>query len=165
MPIGRFLNGVAAFVWATASDKYLLLHRVKTKDFASDVWECVTGRVEQGESYIDALNREVQEEIGVSVAPICLLGVTHFFRGAVEPQNELLGVVFGCELPENAPILLNDEHDAYCWVTYQQARSVLCAEDPSTQWMKRVLEKAACMRKVLPAVVMQFNQQYGFELD
>ena len=41
---------VGALVWRRSDGKYLLLQRSAQKDFAAGQWECVTGRVEQGES-------------------------------------------------------------------------------------------------------------------
>ena len=89
--VGHFLGGVAALIWDEASGAYLLLRRSAQKDFMSGDWECVTGRVDQGESYPQALRREVREEIGAEVQIEFLIGLTHFYRGARTPENELLG--------------------------------------------------------------------------
>ena len=76
MGVGHFLGGIAAVIWSTKGGKYLLLHRVKSKDFAPGIWECVTGRVEQGEAFEQALYRETREELGLVVKPVCILGTT-----------------------------------------------------------------------------------------
>lgn len=51
MSIGRFFAMVGALVWHPAAAKYLVLKRSPDKDFASGAWECITGRVDQGESF------------------------------------------------------------------------------------------------------------------
>ncbi|NJN55210.1 MAG: hypothetical protein HC804_10900, partial [Anaerolineae bacterium] len=50
MSIGRFLGGIAALIWNPTNESYLLLCRADSKDFGAGSWECVTGRVDQGES-------------------------------------------------------------------------------------------------------------------
>ena len=64
MAIGRFYGGIAALVWSPETDRYLLLRRSAEKDYAAGVWECVTGRVDQGEGFEDALLREVTRRAG-----------------------------------------------------------------------------------------------------
>ena len=161
---GRFLAGIAAVVWSVETGKYLLLKRSKTKDFAPNVWECVTGRVEQNESYIEALYRETYEELGVVVQPICILGTTHFYRGTETVENELLGVVYGCELSDESAPILSDEHDDMCWINYDQAISMLDAQDPSTRWLLRVLHRVEVVKKLTPDGLMDYYRDCGFEL-
>lgn len=158
------MGGVAVVIWSVKDGKYLLLRRSVTKDFAPGVWECVTGRVEQNESYLDALHRETREEIGVSVQPVCILGTVHFYRGQSIAENELLGVVFGCEMPENTALSLSDEHDDMCWVTYNQAKDLLVATDPSTHWIKKVLHRAESIRNLTPDALMQYYRDIIFDL-
>ena len=117
MTIGRFLGGIAGLVWSPEQARYLLLQRVATKDFAAGAWECVTGRVEQGEGFEEALHREVREELGVDVAIDFILGTTHFYRGDPVQANELLGVVYHCSLSDGEAITLDWEHGASRWVT------------------------------------------------
>ncbi len=164
MTIGRFLGGVAAVIWSTEEGKYLLLRRSLEKDFAPGVWECVTGRVEQNESFLDALYRETFEELGVRLQPVCILGTVHFFRGQPLPENELLGVVFGCELPEKTQITLSDEHDHICWITYPQTTEFLKLTDPSTEWLRKVLYRAEMLRRRTPEALKEFYRDNIFDL-
>jgi 8-oxo-dGTP pyrophosphatase MutT (NUDIX family) len=110
------------------------------------------------------LQREVREEIGIQVKPICILGTAHFYRGNHIPENELLGVVFGCEIDHNVKLRLSVEHDDVCWVTYQQALELLKEDDPSTTWLIRVLKRAEYLRAALPTEVTEYNRKNGFEL-
>jgi len=164
MTVGRFIGGVAAVIWSREDEKYLLLRRSLDKDFAPGVWECVTGRVEQNESFVDALYREVNEELSARIQPVCILGTVHFYRGQPSPENELLGVVFGCEMPENAQIILSNEHDKLCWLTYDQAVDLLQASDPSTDWLRRVLHRAEMIRYLTPDALKQYYTENDFEL-
>ncbi len=162
--IGRFIGGIGALLWDPRADAYLILRRAATKDYARGVWECVTGRVDQGEGFIDALHREVREELGIDVEIAFFLGTTHFYRGAPLPENELIGVVFVCVTHEAEKIRLSAEHDAYQWETADTAKVFLSSDDPSTKWLSRVLERAVELRKYLPPELLNYQRQSSFEL-
>ncbi len=162
--IGRFLGGVGALIWNPEADAYLILHRAATKDFASGVWECVTGRVDQGEGFMAALHREVREELGIGVEIAFFLGTTHFYRGAPVPENELIGVVFVCVTDEAQNIRLSAEHDALRWVTAVAAPQLLTASDPATRWLSRVIQRAAVMRTYITPQQLAYHRTLDFEL-
>jgi len=161
--VGRFLAGIGAVVWAPALARYVLLQRSPHKDFAPGVWECVTGRVDQGEGFTEALVREVREELGVTVDVDFVIGTTHFYRGASQPDNELLGVVYHCSSSTPEAVRLSAEHTAVRWVTVAEARDVLRAEHPSEAWLLRVLVRANALRTLLPAEVIEM-QRLGMEM-
>ena len=98
MSVGHFLGGIAALIRYPQNNKFLVLRRSKQKDVGAGHWECVTGRVDQGEGFEEALFREVKEEIGVDIQLEFLLGTTHFYRGEALPENELIGVVYCCTI-------------------------------------------------------------------
>ncbi len=163
MSIGRFYAGIAAVIWARATDQYLLLKRSEKKNFGNGVWECVTGRVDQGEGFEDAVHREVKEEIGLEVDIDFVVGTTHFYRGN-EPEDELVGVVFFCSMEQPAEIALSAEHSTYRWVTATEAQTQLNADDPSTRWMRRVIERAEALRAEVPPSLVNVHRTHGFEL-
>ena len=164
MVIGRFCGGIGAVIWSPEKQRYLLLRRAASKDFAPGVWECVTGRVDQGESFEAAVRREVREELGVDVTITFIIGTTHFYRGAVEVENEMLGVVYSCTVDDTTAIRLSVEHSESRWVTFQEADALLTAPDLSTQWMHRVLARAEVIREHISASLLQYYQETGFEV-
>ncbi len=164
MTIGRFTAGIAALIYSPAKRMYLLLRRSREKDYAPGTWECVTGRVDQGEAYEQALSREVMEELGVTVSVEYILGTTHFYRGELHPTNELLGVVYLCSLAEAASIRLSAEHDEYRWVSVDQVHEMLTSSDPSTQWISKLIFRAEEIRGMLPEDLRVFQERCGFEL-
>ena len=164
MSMGRYLAGIAALIWSPETAQYLLLRRSEHKDYAPGVWECVTGRVEQGEGFEDALRREVREELAVEVEPEHILGTTHFYRGTPSPDNELVGVVYLCSLADPASIRLSPEHSEYRWLSAHQALDLLSTSDPSTQWARRVIQRAEIIQRMLPSELVNFQRQVGFEL-
>jgi 8-oxo-dGTP diphosphatase len=164
MSIGRFIAGVAALVWSPSNRQYLLLRRSDHKDYARGAWECVTGRVEQGEGFEDALHREVHEELSIEVEIEHILGTTHFYRGEPTPENELVGVIYLCTLSDPNSIHIGDEHTEYRWLVADQAIELLTASDPTTQWVKRVIHRAESIRSMLPENLLEFQRSSGFEL-
>jgi 8-oxo-dGTP diphosphatase len=162
--VGRFLAGIGAVIWAPDREAYLLLQRAASKDFAPGALECVTGRVDQGEGFEDALHREVREELGVAVVVDFLLGTTHFHRGAALPENELLGVVYHCSLLEPDAIRLSAEHAALRWASFSEALALLRDDHPSEAWLKRALVRAEWFRAHLPSSLIDRHRAEGAEL-
>jgi len=165
MDVGRFLAGIGALIWDQESDRYLLLRRSMEKDFAAGAWECVTGRLDQGEGFEQAVHREVKEEIGAEVVPLFILGTTHFYRGETIPDNELVGVIYCCRMRSWTQVLMSDEHDQYRWVTAEQAFKLLRSNHPTEIWLRKVIKRAELMKKNLPPDLSNVFAKQGFELD
>jgi 8-oxo-dGTP pyrophosphatase MutT (NUDIX family) len=166
MVIGRFLAGVGAVIWSPARSAYLLMQRAAQKDFAPGAWDCVTGRVDQGESFEVALRREVREELGAAfeIAVDFIIGTSHFYRGTQTPEHELLGVVYHCSPVGSTSITLSVEHSRYRWVSIAQAQTILRDQEPAEAWLKRTLVRADAMRALLPPALLRLNHTSGFEL-
>jgi 8-oxo-dGTP diphosphatase len=160
MTIGHFLGGVGALVWDPSTNKYLLMQRSEHKDFERGAWECVTGRVDQGEGFEQAMRREVREEIGAEVQIEFFLGTTHFYRGEERPENELLGVIYGCTLKDLSRLTFNDEHCEARWVTAQEAFAWL----PEDHWLRTVISRAEMLRTLLPTELREYYRQNSFEI-
>jgi len=163
MSMGRFYAGIAALIWSPETEQYLLLRRSEQKDYARGAWECVTGRVDQGEGFEDALRREVREELRVEVQIEHILGTTHFYRGAASPENELVGVIYLCSLADPASIRISPEHSESRWLSADQAIELLSATDPSTQWARQVIQRAEIIRPMLTKKIINFQSKTGFE--
>ncbi len=159
MSIGHFLGGIAAIIRHPATNHYLLLQRSAQKDFGAGKWECVTGRVDQGESYEQALFREVQEEIGVGVRLELLLGTTHFYRGEPIPENELNGVVYCCALDNPDTIQMSHEHDAAKWLTAVQLHEFL----PENHWLLPYINRAELLLTQTPSELIERFGKEGFD--
>jgi len=160
MAVGRFLAMVGVLVWRQTDGKYLLLQRSGAKDFAAGQWECVTGRLEQGESFLQAVRREAFEELGLEVHIEFVLGTTHFYRGEELPENEMVGVHYGCSIQDATRMQLSDEHCASQWVTAEQAAALF----PAGHWLRALIARAEVVRRLMPQELLQFYRNDGFEL-
>ena len=75
------------------------------------------GRIEFGESPVEALRREVAEETGLQVEPIAPLQVWHY----VKQRFQLVGIDYLCE-SHSGDVVLSEEHDAFRWLTEEELR-------------------------------------------
>ena len=165
MTIGRFSAGIGALIVNEDDGCYLVLKRSPEKDFAAGAWECVTGRVDQGEGFEDALHREVREELDIEVRPLFIIGTTHFHRGPEKPENELVGVVYCCSSSNIEAMRLSHEHTEFRWVNAGEAKELVGGSHPSERWLLRVIERAEFARRLYPKEIMALHQHEGFALD
>lgn len=156
--VGSFLGGIAAVIW-DPEQGYLLLRRSSEKDFAAGEWECITGRVDQGESYTQALHREVMEEIGCRVQIEFLIGTTHFYRGSAIPENELLGVIFGCTLLDGCAPEFGVEHTEMVWARPEQLNDLV----PHHSWLRQVIRQCEQLRSCLSSDLRRRLARSEFE--
>ena len=159
MSVGHFLAGIAALIWNPETEKYLLLRRAGSKDFGAGHWECVTGRVDQGESFGQAFFREVQEEIQAEAQIEFFISTTHFYRGEPIPENELLGIVCCCTLNDPNTIQMSPEHDEFRWLTAKEISQFL----PPGHWLHPIIARAELMHQELPESIKTVFREQGLE--
>lgn len=162
MSIGRFQAGIAALIRRSSDGHYLLLKRSEEKDYGPVAWECVTGRVDQGESFTSALHREVAEELGeqTRVRVDFIVGTTHFYRGGPSPDNELLGVIFACTLVSREPLHISNEHAQIRWVDAVEALKRL----PPENWLHRAIRRTEIVQTLIPDALLDLYSHEGFEV-
>lgn len=159
MSIGHFLGGIGAVIWRPDTRTYLVLQRASTKDVGAGHWECITGRVDQGEGFEAALHREVYEELGVAVEIQCILGTSHFHRGDPTPDNELLGVIYLCTTPTPDAVRIGPEHDQMRWLTAEAVHELV----GSANWLTRNIDRAEYLLHHQPPAVFAYFRQHGYE--
>jgi 8-oxo-dGTP diphosphatase len=150
-----------ALVRELENGRYLLLQRSSHKDVGPGSWECVTGRVDQGEGFEEALYREVEEEIGARPQIEFILGTTHFFRGPASPETELLGIAYACTIPHASAIQLSAEHDAHHWLTAAELVQFL----PENHWLLPIVARAELMRQLWPTELREYFAERPFDLS
>lgn len=160
MTVGRFGVAIGALLWRPSDGRYLILRRSPDKDLAPGMWECITGRVDQGEGLMQALHREVKEELGISVEVDFLIGTFHFYRGEPTPQNEMVGLHFCCSSDETQDLSLSWEHSECRWMSAAEAERLL----PDGHWLRAVIQRAEAIRAVTPPELLDYRRATGFEL-
>ena len=102
---------VAALIWD--QDKFMICQRPAHKARGL-LWEFVGGKTEPGESMEDALVRECQEELDITVA------VGDIFTQVIHeyPDIHIRLTLFNCTIADGTPKLL--EHHDLKWITPAQ---------------------------------------------
>ncbi|MFE6053206.1 NUDIX hydrolase [Kitasatospora sp. NPDC056446] len=107
-------DGITSFVAAavvTEAARILLVRR-KPDDFMGGLWEIPSGKVEEGESILDALHRETAEETGLTI------GAVDGYIGHFDYPNSRGGTTrqfnFAVTVAKAEPVVLS-EHDAHQW--------------------------------------------------
>ena len=109
--MGKLVEVVAALIWD--GDKFMICQRPANKARAL-LWEFVGGKVETGETKEQALIRECQEELAITLSVgDAFMDVVHEY-----PDITVHLTLFNAEISEGVPELL--EHNDLKWITPSQ---------------------------------------------
>ena len=98
----------------------LLLRRARDQA-RGGTWECVHGKIDDGETAVAAARRELQEEIGC--APMVLYNLSLVEQFYLHASDQLVLIpVFAAFVAPDAVIQLSTEHDTFLWLTPADAR-------------------------------------------
>lgn len=102
-----------------SDDLFLAVKRSENDDFLPGAWEFPGGHLENGETIIEGLKRELKEEIGFDgyFTPI----ITNYYDEIKEKNGD---IIYNLEIDfvinvekDNINIILSNEHSDYKWVT------------------------------------------------
>ena len=104
----------------------LLIRRAPGRMFEG-LWQGVTGRLKAGERIAAGALREVAEETGLGPADFEAFMETDLVNWfhADDLDTLLCEVVFAVRIRSDAEVVISDEHDAYQWVTPDEARGLV----------------------------------------
>jgi|EndMetStandDraft_9_1072997.scaffolds.fasta_scaffold127344_2 dATP pyrophosphohydrolase len=116
---------ITAYIIRLASDgpKYLLIRRC-CGGYLNGTWQMVTGATDPGETAVQAALREIKEETGLSPTRFYTADAVETFF--IHSRNKTLFVpVFVAFVDEQNVQLCPAEHDAYEWLSFEEAREKL----------------------------------------
>lgn len=116
---------VACYLWCRG--RYVLLKRNQLKSYGGK-WGLPAGKVEHGESPLDAILREVFEETGISLLISDLEALSPLWVRHEGVDFEYYS--FKVELIHNSKIAINSvEHEEYRWVTENESLQIELIHD------------------------------------
>ena len=117
--------------------KILLLKRLNTKKFFSSNWEMPGGKLDSGESLVEAVIRETKEETGLDA------GVSKVYNTWIDmienngTTEHIVEIDFILDVKNVSRVILSEkEHSEFKWVTKNELPSLM------TQQMRSTLELA-----------------------
>jgi 8-oxo-dGTP diphosphatase len=126
------VHEVVAAALRREDGELLLCHRTASRRWYPDVWDFPGGHVEAGESPLEALRREVFEEVGIT-ASVESLGATPDLRVQHADLDLSVWVVrsWSGDAVNRAPC----EHDAVEWLAIGEAMSRPLAHPAYKPWL------------------------------
>ncbi|MDD4785025.1 MAG: NUDIX hydrolase [Candidatus Shapirobacteria bacterium] len=112
---------VAAHGLIKKDNKFLVTHRSSINDYMPNIWDIPGGTIEFGEKAIDALNREIKEETGLTVDVGNFIFCYDFLSN---PERYQFQMVYECEYKNGDVKLDPQEHDDFKWVTLDELESL-----------------------------------------
>ena len=103
-------QGVGALIYSNSTKRFLFLLRDGAKYAGS--WGLVGGKINDGERVIEALHREIIEEIAVDLSANKLIPIETF----TSDNHKFVYYTFLISVNEEFVPTLNSEHRGYCWV-------------------------------------------------
>jgi len=114
---------------------------IKRREEDGGFWQSVTGTLEEGEFLAKCMQREIQEEIGVSE----ILSQTGIIYTYTWRKSSMLitEYVYGIEVSSKTEILLSFEHSEYQWCSFSKALDLLIYPEnkKALQILQNLLEK------------------------
>lgn len=111
--------GIITFIKEDHEVLYLVLH------YLSGHWDFAKGKLEAGETKIDAASRELQEETGLTAQIIP--GFQESLKYVFKERGKLIEktVTFFVGQTDAQTVKLSREHVGYLWLPYEQAHAKL----------------------------------------
>jgi len=103
------LNNCGALFYSQSSKRYLFLLRAGRR--YANTWGLVGGKIEKDETVIQALHREIEEELGFAPTIERVIPIETF----TSDNMAFCYHTFLCSVKNEFIPILNHEHFGYCW--------------------------------------------------
>lgn len=104
------VNAVGIWFYSLQSQRYLYLLRNDPRH--PDTWGLPGGKVDDGETLLEAITRECEEELGSMPDYIKLVPLEKF----TSADQKFAYHTFFCSVAAEFRPILNDEHQGYAWI-------------------------------------------------
>lgn len=121
LPVKSFSVSIFILKPDDSETKVLLLRRT---GYLAGLWCQIAGGIEAGEKAWQTAIREVREETGIELSEIWSADILEQFYEA-DKECITLVPVFVSKVPTDTTVTLNDEHDAYEWMSFEKANTML----------------------------------------
>lgn len=103
--------------------EFLLLKRSE-KEIYPDLWQMVSGSIQEGETAYQTTLREILEETNLKPKKMWVVPNVNSFYS---PEKNYLSIlpVFAAQVDYKSSVKLSDEHTEYLWVTKEKAKKML----------------------------------------
>jgi len=112
---------IVAFLFRKGNGKtqYLIAKRIPE---TGGYWQPISGGLEEGETKIEALKREIREETGIRNVGRIIEDVDYFEFSNVQMSTHLIkAYVYGVEIFPNEKIVIGEEHCEFKWCSFHEA--------------------------------------------
>jgi dATP pyrophosphohydrolase len=117
-------RSAAAVVLSGRGEDARLLIMQRAKNSSRGLWSLVMGRLEPGETGVQAIRREIREEAGIRTAALYSSGCCDTFYNPGANTIEIMPI-FVAAFAERPDVTLDHEHLAYRWVGFAEAADLL----------------------------------------
>lgn len=107
------IQNTSAGVFFYSTDTKRLLFLLRNDDRNQGNWGLPGGKIEEGETLIEGVERECMEEIGYFPASAKLIPIQKFVN------NTFTYHTFFCLIETEFLPTLNHEHSGYCWINFE----------------------------------------------
>ncbi len=135
-------QGVGALIWAKSTQRYLFL--LRQGGSWSMTWALPGGKIDQGETVITGLAREIEEELGGRIQDPKLVPIEKY----TSTDERFVYHTFFVSVDDEFVPVLNDEHAGYAWLP------LVTAPRPLHPGISRTLACPAVMGKIAVAESM-----------
>jgi len=122
-PIPLSTSYVCAYVVRRDTDGYKFLLLKRKSRYMFGLWGQVAGKVEDGETAVEAIKREIKEETGHPPNALYSADIIESFYDIEHNSIQLIPVFVA--ILERTDIILSSEHSEYRWVKSDEARALL----------------------------------------
>lgn len=118
--------------------EYLLLKRSAEETLYPNLWQIVTGTLQENEQALAGALRELQEETQLRALRVWNVPIVNSFYDA---RNDVVQMVplFAVEVQSLEEPVLSAEHQQYQWLNYDEAMKLLAW--PTQRWGLKVIDE------------------------